>query len=68
VETGFTFTAYVNALRLTASVQLLRTSTLSVMEVASHCGFSCLSHFYHLFHAHYGLTPHAMRMQQDVKK
>lgn len=60
-ETGETVISYLNRLRLNAAEDMLHESTLSITTIANQCGFNCLSHFYHLFHTRYGVTPKVMR-------
>jgi len=60
-ETGHTFTEYLNDLRANAASILLQESDLSILEIASQCGFPCVSHFYHVFRTQFGMTPREMR-------
>ena len=62
-ETGETLTGYLHRLRLDAAAALLRETSLPVTQIAGQCGFTCLSHFYHLFRARYRVSPRALRQQ-----
>jgi AraC-like DNA-binding protein len=61
---GGTIMARLRQLRLEQAEELLRTTTLSLDEVARHVGIPEKSHFCRLFHAHYGDTP--MRYHRRV--
>ncbi|GGC17762.1 helix-turn-helix domain-containing protein [Pseudoduganella buxea] len=61
-ELGFTFTAYVNKLRLTEAARLLaEKSTATVAEIAYAVGYGNISYFNRLFKEEYGCTPKAFR-------
>lgn len=60
-ETGFTFTEYLNKLRLEEAARLLLDRSLSVTEVCYQVGFQSLSHFQRLFRDFYGKSPSAYR-------
>jgi len=62
--TGRKLTSYVNVLRVTSAGQLLRNSTLSVMEIAQASGFNELAHFNHTFKKETGYTPTSWRKGQ----
>lgn len=52
---------YLNHYRLEKGSQLLRTTTLSITEIAYACGFSGASYFCELFHRQYHMTPKEYR-------
>ncbi|MCK6487608.1 MAG: helix-turn-helix domain-containing protein [Planctomycetes bacterium] len=58
---GRTATALVNALRLEWAAARLRLGGEPVAAIAAACGLANLSHFYALFRARYGATPHRYR-------
>lgn len=49
--------SYVNNYRLEKGRRFLRTTSMSVTEIAYACGFSSTSYFCELFHRHYNVTP-----------
>ncbi len=48
---------YVNSVRTNAATRLLQEGKLAIQEVAYACGFANLSHFYHTFKTHQGVSP-----------
>ncbi|HEX8605159.1 MAG TPA: helix-turn-helix domain-containing protein [Pseudoduganella sp.] len=61
-ELGFTFTAYLNKLRLTEAARLLsENAALAVAEIAYSVGYANVSYFNKLFKDEYGCTPKAFR-------
>lgn len=61
-ELGFTFTGYLNKLRLTEAARLLaEKSTATVSEIAYTVGYNNVSYFNKLFKEEYGCTPKAFR-------
>jgi AraC-like DNA-binding protein len=61
-ELGFTFSAYLNKLRLTEAARLLSENTaLAVAEIAYSVGYGNVSYFNKLFKEEYGCTPKAFR-------
>ena len=57
-ELGFTFTAYLNKLRLTEAARLLsEKDNASVAEIAHSVGYNNVSYFNKLFKNEYGYTP-----------
>ncbi len=60
---GCTPTELVTRRRLERAALLLRTSNLSIDEIAAKCGFLNLSYFYREFKAHYRLSPRRYRLQ-----
>ncbi len=50
-------TAYINTKRLAYAAELLLAGAPSMLEVCNQAGFNNLSHFYHLFRAHFGCAP-----------
>ena len=55
--TGQSFTAYLNACRLNAAAEALRTTDDTVLTVAERTGFKNLSYFNRAFKARFGQTP-----------
>lgn len=60
---GVSIAQYVRVLRLDWSAARLRSSTLSLSEIALKAGFADQSHFTRAFRRHIGLTPGAFRRQ-----
>lgn len=61
-ELGFTFSAYLNKLRLTEAARLLsENDALAVAEIAYSVGYANVSYFNKLFKEEYGCTPKAFR-------
>ncbi|MEI9980319.1 MAG: AraC family transcriptional regulator [Edaphobacter sp.] len=52
---------YVMKVRLKYARELLISSSLSVAEIATHCGFASDAHLSRTFHSHYGLPPSVFR-------
>ncbi|MFW5688332.1 MAG: helix-turn-helix transcriptional regulator [Spirochaetota bacterium] len=61
-ETGVTFVEYLTALRCEHAGRLLREGDRPIVEIALESGFNNLSHFYHVFKRHYGLSPRRYRL------
>ena len=61
-EFGYTFSSYLNKLRLTEAARLLaEKGTAAVAEIAYSVGYSNVSYFNKLFKEEYGCTPKAFR-------
>lgn len=60
-ETGRTFTAYVNDLRVSLACLRLRQGREPIARIAAQCGFSNLAHFNRQFKLRQGCTPRAYR-------
>ena len=60
-ELGYTFTGYLNKLRLTEAARLLRETQASIAEVAYSVGYNNASYFNKLFKEEYQCTPKAFR-------
>ena len=60
-QTGKSYNEYVEELRLTHAMQLLRETELSVTEIAVACGFSSQNTFYKAFRRRFDLSPSAVR-------
>lgn len=61
--TGESIFSYIRAYRLEQSVYLLRSSELSVSEIAYACGFSSTSYYIEHFRRQFGMTPLKYRQQ-----
>ena len=55
---------FLNHIRIRNAKNLLTTTTLTVNEVASKCGFSDMSYFSRVFKAEYGMTPNKLRKSE----
>ncbi len=62
---GISFSQYLIQLRLEKSTTLLRTSDLSLLEIALACGFSNASHFTRTFERQYHMVPSKYRLQYN---
>lgn len=60
-ETGTSFSACLSHIRINHTKEMLRTTDLSVEEIAVRCGFCNSSHFIKFFHAAEGMTPMQFR-------
>lgn len=60
-NTGRTLTQHINFLRTEQAAMLLRTTDLTVSEIAMRVGFENFSYFIRKFSSFYGLTPTAYR-------
>jgi AraC-like DNA-binding protein len=61
-EFGFTFSGYLNKLRLTEAARLLaEKDSATVAEIAYSVGYGNVSYFNKLFKEEYGSTPKAFR-------
>ena len=56
-ETGTSFSACLSHIRINHAKEMLRTTYLSVEEIAVRCGFCNSSHFIKFFHTAEGMTP-----------
>lgn len=66
-ELGFTFSGYLNKLRLTEAARLLaEKDSATVAEIAYAVGYSNVSYFNKLFKEEYGSTPKAFRVVARV--
>lgn len=60
---GITVTAYITKKRMENAKFLLQQSTMSIQEIASHCGFRTISHFNRAFKQNTGYSPKEFRSQ-----
>lgn len=58
---GYTFTGYLNNLRLEHACRLLSETALPIMEISMQCGFDNLSYFNRLFRQKKSVTPSKYR-------
>ncbi len=58
---GITPHQYIIQQRMEKAKRLLKEGKLSIVEIATECGFSNQSHFAKVFHKHIGVTPRAYR-------
>jgi YesN/AraC family two-component response regulator len=56
-ETGMTVHQYINKVRIRNAENMLKSGNYKVQEVAEHCGFSDVFHFYKSFKALRGFPP-----------
>ena len=62
-STGQTFIQLLTSIRMENAKQLLRDTTLSVMDIALHVGYDSSEHFIRTFRKHTGNTPSEYRHQ-----
>ncbi|MDR2079445.1 MAG: AraC family transcriptional regulator [Treponema sp.] len=62
-ETGETWVAYLNNLRLNLAMSFLKDPSLKVEKVAAQAGFNSAAYFIKRFRSRYGLTPKAYRQE-----
>lgn len=67
-ELGYTFTAYLNKLRLTEAARLLAEKDVSVSEIAYLVGYNNVSYFNKLFKEEYDCTPKVFKSLCGAKK
>lgn len=60
-QTGLTFVAYLNALRIAKARDLLRSTPASMLQIALACGFSNQAHFNRVFRKVVGTAPGVYR-------
>ena len=60
-QTGKTFSEYLEHLRLSKALELLKQSNLGVTEISFACGFSAPNTFYKAFKRRYGISPSSVR-------
>ena len=63
--TGRSYTDFLNTLRINHAVMLLRSTQMSVTEIAFGCGFASLSNFYRVFREQTGEVPMEYRRERD---
>lgn len=63
-QLGQTPTQYINTQRLNYSIYLLTQTDLDILDICETCGFSNLSHFYHLFQKQFGQSPIRFRREK----
>lgn len=64
--TGITFVNYLNLLRLEKAQVLLKSTDLTVSEVAEQVGFHNFSYFIRSFHSQYGTTPGRIQNKSNI--
>lgn len=60
-QTGKSFTEYVENLRLTKALSLLKNSQRSLVDISAACGFSTQNTFYKAFKRRYHVSPSSIR-------
>lgn len=59
--TGRTPVEYINEIRLRKSIELLKTDSMNITEIAMNCGFNDLNYFSRVFKKKYGISPSKFR-------
>lgn len=62
---GQTPSRFIATVRLRYALYLLRQTELPILSVCAACGFTNVSHFYHLFHQTFGTSPAKIRSSGD---
>ncbi|WP_099205591.1 helix-turn-helix transcriptional regulator [Scatolibacter rhodanostii] len=57
---------FINKQRLGYSLYLLSYTHMEIIDIAEHCGFNNLSHFYHLFKQNFSVSPKKFRTQSSA--
>ena len=65
--TGFGFNEYLNQMRIAKSINLLTTTTLSIVEISSQCGFNDSNYFSAVFKKVVGFPPRKFRETQEKR-
>jgi len=65
--TGYTFTEYLNNIRIYKAKNLLINSHLPISEVSLQVGFSTISHFNHLFREIFKMSPSDIRKHDKTR-
>jgi len=65
-ETGMTFVAYINKVRVGHAARMLIENDLKAEAVGYDCGFASPSHFYKCFKEHYGVSPARYRVREKI--
>ncbi len=66
-ETGITFTMYVNRLRISMAIKMLREDGLSMSDIAFKCGFTNQFHFTRMFKKIMNVSPMAYKKSLNRK-
>jgi len=65
-KTGMTYSEYVQDLRLEKAEKLLKTTSMTVEEIADLVGYHNKGYFYKIFVARFGMTPSKYRKQAKI--
>lgn len=63
--TGKSYKSYIKGLKLEHSMSLLCSTSLSITEIATHCGYDTISHFNREFKSLYGMPPSYFRKRKN---
>ena len=64
--TGKTIVEHLTETRMVYAAHLLKTTDLSILEIAMEVGYNSLSHFNHTFKKHYNLSPNAYKLNPNA--
>ena len=67
-ELGISPSEYINTLRIRAASKMLVYSNDQIIDIAFHCGFNTLSHFYHQFKKVYGCSPYQYKKAHNLQR
>lgn len=60
-ETGLNYVRYLNIYRINATIELMHKENLTLMKIASSCGFNTMSYFAKIFKRELGIIPSKYR-------
>ncbi|WMM24638.1 AraC family transcriptional regulator [Tissierella sp. MB52-C2] len=66
--TGYSFSDFINKIRIDKSKLLLQNTSLSLLDITIECGFSSQSYFCYVFKKVEGVTPKEYRTKLNTKK
>ena len=67
-QTGMTYIAYINKVRIGKAVPLLLETNLTVEAIGFDCGFDSPPNFYKCFKKHFGMSPARFRMWKGQQR
>jgi len=67
-QTGMSFVAYINKVRMEQAARMLIETDHTVDTVAYDCGFDSPSHFYKCFKERYGVSPGKLKIVSSASK
>lgn len=66
-HTGKTFKQIVQEVRLKNTIDLLKTTKMTIVDIMEEVGYENITYFYKIFKAKYGVTPHEYRNKSCAK-
>lgn len=62
---GKTAKEYINEVRIAKAVDLIKTTDMTIIEIAFYCGFTDANYFARIFKKHKGVTPTSLREEHN---